>query len=109
MTEHSGGWWGYLWATATGAFTLLTPQDFMFAIGGIITAILGIMTYRSNSRKNNQIVIAQQAAAEAERERVRLLAQYLQSRKDGQVPETPKEILETIALIEGDNVEQQTA
>ncbi|TIM24858.1 MAG: hypothetical protein E5Y74_00235 [Mesorhizobium sp.] len=109
MTEHSGSWWGYLWATATGAFTLLTPQDFMFAIGGIITAILGILTYVSNSRKNKQIVLAQKAAADAERERVLLLAQYLQSRKDGQIPDTPKEIIETIALIEGDNIEQQTA
>lgn len=88
---------------------MLTPQDVMFAIGGVITAVLGIMTYVSNSRKNGQIVLAQQAAAEAERERVRLLAQYLQSRKDGQIPETPKEIMETIALIEGDSIEQQTS
>ena len=78
MRNEAGGMWGYVWAGLTGLFATLTPQDIMFGLGALVTAILGLLTYISNDRRNKRIA----AAAEARNE---ILKRYVADR-DGIPP-----------------------
>lgn len=74
MRQDSGGLWGYVWMVLTGFFTGLTPQDVMFGLGALITAVLGLLTYISNDRRNKRIA----AAAEARND---ILKRYVANRE----------------------------
>lgn len=74
MRDNGGGIGGYVWAGLTGIFASLTPQDIMFGLGALITALLGLLTYISNDRRNKRIA----AAAEA---RNAILQRYIDTRK----------------------------
>lgn len=64
MRNDGGGFGGYVWSGLTGILTVLTPQDVIFALGAVVTAILGILTYLSNDRRNKRIAAAEEARNE---------------------------------------------
>lgn len=99
--HDQSSWSGYLWATLTGFFTAMSAQDIIFAMGALVTAVIGIATYFSNRQKNKAIIEAERARERAETERTKMLADYLASRSEKAGKEPPQELRETIKLIEG--------
>lgn len=74
MRNDGGSILTYILAGLTGLLTSLTPQDIMFGLGALVTAILGLLTYLSNNRRNQRIA----AAAEARNE---ILKRYVVTRR----------------------------
>ncbi|MGQ6073643.1 hypothetical protein ACUNGP_27805 [Serratia sp. IR-2025] len=72
--NNNSGWWSYFWGVVTAVLSAMTLQDFVFAGGVIVTSAFTYLTYRSNDRKNK-------AAINAEIERTRLYAEWIDSQK----------------------------
>ncbi|AYC20055.1 hypothetical protein DZA65_03180 [Dickeya dianthicola] len=64
MNSNNGGW-SYFWGWVTGLLSTLSFQDIIFAAGALFTAVITVLTYLSNARKNQAL-----AAAEIERNRI---------------------------------------
>lgn len=79
MRQDGGGMGGYVWAGLTGILATLTPQDIMFGLGALVTALLGLLTYISNDRRNKRI-------AEAAEERNKILRLYV-TKHEGDPPQ----------------------
>lgn len=79
MRQDGGGMGGYVWAGLTGLLASLTPQDIMFGLGALVTAVLGLLTYLSNDRRNKRI-------AEAAEKRNEILRQYM-NKHEGDAPQ----------------------
>lgn len=92
MRQDGGGVGGYVWAGLTGILATLTPQDIMFGLGALVTAILGLLTYISNDRRNRRIAAAEEA-------RVELLKTYV-NRHAEDPPARSREVLDAIQEIE---------
>lgn len=88
MRNDGGGFGGYVWGALTGFFTALSAQDVMFGLGALVTALLGLLTYISNDRRNKRIA----AAAEA---RNVILQRYIDTRQ-GDKGEIDAQALDTI-------------
>ncbi|TYL43902.1 hypothetical protein [Dickeya sp. ws52] len=65
MNSNNGGFWSYFWGWMTGLLSTLSFQDVIFAAGALFTAVITVLTYLSNARKNAAL-----AAAEIERNRI---------------------------------------
>lgn len=92
MRNDSGGFGGYIWAGLTGILATLTPQDIMFGLGALVTAILGLLTYLSNDRRNQRIAAAEEA-------RVELLRTYVNAHSHD-LPARSRETLDAIQEID---------
>lgn len=92
MRQDGGGFGGYVWAALTGVLATLTPQDIMFGLGALVTAILGLLTYISNDKRNRRIAAAEEA-------RVELLKTYVNRHAEDN-PARSRETLDAIQEIE---------
>lgn len=70
MNDKSSYFWGWM----TGILSTLSFQDIIFAVGALFTAIITVLTYVSNARKN-------QALAAAERERNQIIKNWVESQE----------------------------
>ncbi len=92
MRNDSGGFGGYIWAGLTGILATLTPQDIMFGLGALVTAVLGLLTYLSNDQRNKRIAAAEEA-------RVELLRIYFNNHAEDP-PARSRETLDAIQEID---------
>lgn len=92
MRQDGGGFGGYVWAGLTAILSSLTPQDVMFGLGALVTAVLGLLTYISNDRRNRRIAAAEEA-------RVELIKNYF-NRHAEDTPARSRETLDAIQEIE---------
>ncbi|WP_050568405.1 hypothetical protein [Dickeya chrysanthemi] len=72
MNYNNTSFWSYFWGWMTGILSTLSFQDIIFAVGALFTAIITVLTYVSNARKN-------QALAAAERERNQIIKNWVES------------------------------
>jgi hypothetical protein len=93
MRNEGGGIGGYVWAVLTGLMASLTPQDIMFGLGALVTAILGLLTYLSNDRRNKRIAAAEEARNE-------ILKRYFANHDSENLPARDRETLDVIQEID---------
>lgn len=95
MRDGSGqGWAGYIWSGVTAFFTWvfawLTPQDLIFAIGAVISAMFAYLTYKSNNKRNERLA----AAAEARNELLKTKLSARRSINPENVPDDMRELVD---------------
>lgn len=114
MKMHdNNGWGGYVWACISALFTSLTFQDLVFAIGAVISAAIGIMTFISNRRKNKAISEAvartEEVKQQQELARSKMLATYLERGYAAQDKPVPDSIVEVMKVVEDSGILDEPA
>lgn len=114
MKMHdNNGWGGYVWAAISALFTSLTFQDLVFAIGAVISAAIGIMTFVSNRRKNRAISEAvartEEVKQQQELARSQMLAVYLERGYTVQDKPVPDSIVEVMKVVENSGMLDESA